>query len=600
MGIRLRTIFAFGVLLLAPAASGQGTFRVSVGSGGTQADQESDEPSLSADGRHAAFHSAATNLVAGDTNAQRDVFVHDRQTGVTERVNVSTAGAQADGPPDFFGNPSISPNGRYVVFASSATNLVAGDANGSSDVFLRDRQAGTTERVSLGAAGAEGDGDSFFPSISADGRFVAFTSDATNLVGGDLNGTLDIFVRDRQTGTTERVSVDSAGAEADGASDFGAISANGLVVAFGSSAANLVAGDSNGHYDVFVRERAGGVTQRVSVATSGAQGNSVCYPFPDLSADGRYVAFESAASNLVAGDTNGQYDIFLRDRQTSTTTRLSVGAGGAQGNGYSHFFSLSADGRFAAFHSAATNLVAGDTNGVVDVFVRDRVAGTTRRASVDSAGGQVAGSGGGFLSISPEARAVGFTSSATTLVAGDTNGEFDVFVREEPTSFTSLCDPGLAGVIGCPCANPPSGPGRGCDNSSATGGASLSAAGLASLASDGLVFTTSGERPTSLSIVAQWIGADPTGVVFGMGVRCTSGTFKRLYSRNAVGGSITAPNFGAGDLSVSAQSAAKGDTILAGQSRWYVVYYRDPNVLGGCPPTSNFNATQTGRVDWTL
>jgi len=168
-----------------------------------------------------------------------------------------------------------------------------------------------------------------------------------------------------------------------------------------------------------------------------------------------------------------------------------------------------------------------------------------------------------------------------------------------PSGFTSLCDPGAGGVIACPCSNPPGGPGRGCDNSAATGGAILSATGAASLSMDSLVFHTVGEKPTALSILGQWSGSSSTGAVFGMGVRCASGTLERLYSKSASGGSITAPDFGAGDQGVSARSAARGDTILAGQDRFYLVYYRDPSVLGGCPANSTFNATQTGRVSWS-
>jgi hypothetical protein len=166
------------------------------------------------------------------------------------------------------------------------------------------------------------------------------------------------------------------------------------------------------------------------------------------------------------------------------------------------------------------------------------------------------------------------------------------------TGFTSNCDAGVGGVLACPCSNPPSGLGRGCDNSSGSGGATLAASGIAYLSLDTLVFTASGELPTALSIVAQWTGQDPAGVVYGMGVRCTSGTPYRLYNKLASGGGISAPNLGAGEPPVSVRSAALGDTIQPGQSRWYMVYYRDPNVLGGCPASSTFNATQTGEVHW--
>jgi hypothetical protein len=194
-----------------------------------------------------------------------------------------------------------------------------------------------------------------------------------------------------------------------------------------------------------------------------------------------------------------------------------------------------------------------------------------------------------------------FDSIATNLVPGDTNHFEDAFVRDRfgsPT-FTSLCDPGVGSVVDCPCSNPPGGPGRGCENSSGTGGASLSGSGGTYLSSDSLVFTTSGEGPTAFSLVIQGNAVVANGVIYGQGVRCAGGTFKRLYAKNAVVGSITVPNFGAGDPAVSARSAAKGDLIQPGQSRWYFVVYRDPIVLGGCSATSTFNATQVGHVSWS-
>ena len=272
----------------------------------------------------------------------------------------------------------------------------------------------------------------------------------------------------------------------------------------------------------------------------GAQGNAES-SINTISSDGRYVAFMSVATNLVAGDTNGKLDVFVRDLQAGSTERVTVATDGTQGNFDSNWPALSANGRFVAFLSAASNLVAGDTNGFEDVFVRDRVA----------------------------------------------------------SGFTTTCEPGAGGVIACPCSNPPAGPGRGCDNSAATGGASLAASGVATLATDTLVFTTSDERPTATSILLQGTTAIAGGAIYGQGVRCLGGTLKRLFTKAASGGSITAPDFGAGDPTVSAQSALKGDVIQPGQSRWYLVYYRDPMVLGGCPATSTFNATQTGRVAWS-
>jgi hypothetical protein len=208
---------------------------------------------------------------------------------------------------------------------------------------------------------------------------------------------------------------------------------------------------------------------------------------------------------------------------------------------------------------------------------------------------------GASPSISAEGRFVVFFSHATNLVYGDTNGLTDVFIRDvDATGFTSMCEPGIDGVVVCPCSNPPGGPDMGCDNSSSTGGATLSASGIAYLSGDELVFTTSGQRPTAPSIPTQWTGKNSTGAVDGMGVRCTSGPFRRLYVKRAIGGSILAPDFNAGDLPVSALSGFQGDTILPGEARWYVVYYRDAFVLGGCPAGSTFNATQTGKILWSL
>ena len=594
-------VVALVVAALAASAAGQATSRASVGPGGAQSDKGSTFPSISTDGRYVAFQSTASNLVPGDTNGVSDVFVRDRQTGTTERVSVDSGGGEGNGGSYF---PSISADGRYVAFLSYADDLVTGDTNTAPDVFVRDRQGGATERVTVATSGVQGNAGSYWaPAISADGRYVAYQSNSRNLVGGDTNAASDVFVRDRQAGTTERVSVDSGGGEGNGSSAYGSISADGRYVAFASAATDLVAGDTNGVSDIFVRDRQTGTTERVSVDSGGAQGNASCYEpsTPGISADGRYVAFVSYASDLVPGDTNGLADVFVRDRQGGTTDLVSVDSGGTQGNTDSSGApSISADGRFVACANNASNFAGGDSNGASDVFVRDRQGGTTVRVSVDSGGAQADGSSGYFgLSISGDGRYVAFASDAGNLVTGDTNSQSDIFVRDRTDSpFTSLCDPGVGAVIACPCSNPPGGLGRGCDNSSATGGAVLSASGLARLSADSLVFTTSGQKPTTLSLLLQGPTSPPAGLAYGQGVRCVAGALKRLFAKTAAGGSITAPNFGAGDPTVSARSAAKGDVIQAGQSRWYLVVYRDPIVLGGCPATSKFNVSQTGRVDW--
>lgn len=333
--------------------------------------------SLSGDGRYVAFDSSASNLVDNDTNGSMDVFARDRQIGETTRVSVDSNGVQANGTS---GGASISSDGRYVAFWSAADNLVTSDSNDYFDDFVHDLQTGQTIRVSVDSNGAQGNGNSGTPSISADGRYVAFDSSASNLIVSDTNGNSDIFLRDLQTGQTIRISVDSNGIQANGKSSFPAISENGRFVAFVSDADNLVSGDTNSVADVFVRDMQTGQTSRVSVDSSGVQANGTSfnasgYPWIiSISGDGRYVVFASNASNLVSDDTNGYADVFLHDRQTGQTSRVSVSSNGTQGNGASYAWSnsVSNDGRFIAFYSSANNLVSGDSNDNFDVFVRDR------------------------------------------------------------------------------------------------------------------------------------------------------------------------------------------------------------------------------------
>jgi Tol biopolymer transport system component len=549
-------------------------------------------PVLSADGRYASFF-----WYQGFVRS--DVVLSDRLTGTIELVSVNSNEVRGD---NYSYTGSFTPDLRYVAFHSWSTNLVPGDTNGpypvGRDVFVRDRLNGTTTRVNVSSSGAQGNGESYHASISADGRYVAFTSHATNFAVGDSNGVEDVFVRDVVNGITERVNLDSAGAQADGACLAPSISADGRYVVFQGAATNLVVGDTNGSWDVFVRDRLNGTTERVSVDSSGAQadGNS---DSAVITPDGRYVAFRSVGTNLVAGDTNGKTDAFLHDRQTGAVERISIGSSGAEGDGDSISGALTPDARYVVFASVASNLVPGDTNGRWDAFVRDRQLATTQRVSLGANGVQGDESSGlQGLSISANGQFVAFGSRAR-LVAADANNYYDVYVRDRRYApLTSVCSPGLDGVIACPCSNPPSGPGRGCDNAAGTGGAILSASGIAQLSVDSLVLTTSGEGPTALSIVLQGDALLASGAVFGQGVRCVDGALRRLYAKAASGGSIIAPDFSAGDPTISTRSAVLGDTIQPGQSRWYVVYYRDPIALGGCPASSTFNATQTGSVLW--
>ena len=343
---------------------------ICVDSAGNPANFDCRRPSISADGRFVAFFSGATNLVPNGTFSDTNVFVHDRLNGTTEIVSVDSDGQQgANGSDSAY--PSISSDGRFVAFYSTA-RLVPNYTNSGADVYIRDRMTGITEIVSFGLTGMQADGSSIWPSISADGRFVAFWSEATNLVTNDTNGLADIFVHDRQNNTTERVSVDSAGQQGNDATDlYSQISADGRYVVFQSAASNLVTDDTNEAPDIFVHDRQSGITERINVSPTGQQGIYGAYE-PAISADGRYVAFQSPDSNLVLIDTNETSDVFVHDRQSGINELVSTDSAEQQGNLDSRYPSISADGRFVAFRSSANNLVPNDTNSVGDIFVRDR------------------------------------------------------------------------------------------------------------------------------------------------------------------------------------------------------------------------------------
>ena len=373
--------------------------------------------STSADGSLVAFVSGSSALVADDTNGVRDVFVRDLSTGATTRVSVGDNG-QANGASS---NARISADGRFVVFTSQATNLVADDTNGVSDVFLRDLASGTTTRLSVSGGGVQGNAASGgAPSgISGDGSVVSFSSGASNLVDNDTNNVRDVFVWSR-AGGLERVSVASDGTQAAaGSSDTSAVSADGRWVAFSSTAPNLVDGDTNLAADVFVHDRTTGTTVRASVTAAGAQSPSASSLQPGgLSGNGRVVVFDTAAA-LAPGDTGGS-DVYARDLSAGTTDRVSVSSAGAGANGNSQAATISNDGRYVAFQSSATNLDPADTGGDLDVFVRDRTAGTTRLVTTSAQTTQVSQS----AAISSDARSIALATTAGDLVAGDSAKSF--------------------------------------------------------------------------------------------------------------------------------------------------------------------------------
>lgn len=415
------------------------TRRVSVTLAGVQGNDNSQSPSISADGRYVAFSSSANNLVSGDTNGVDDIFVVDTQTGIIERVSIASDGAQSNNRSE---DPAISADGLFVAFTSQANNLISDDTNRWTDVFLHDRQTGQTKRVSEASDGTQADGDSNSPTISADGSFVAFASMANNLTSDDNSFDTDIFIHNTATGETELISIASDGTQANSFSFLPSISADGIKVAFGSYASNLVP-DDTGYPDIFIHNRGNGETIRVSVASDGTQSNHESYRLA-MSADGRYVAFESAASNLVAEDTNHSRDVFLHDSQTGTTTLISKDSAGTLGNDWSASPSLSEGGRYITFSSRADNLVTGDTNEAWDAFMHDRDTGQTQRVSVASDGTQGLGESGSPWEpnpISGNGQYIAFESNASNLVIcgeADTNGYRDILLRNLAGEMSSI------------------------------------------------------------------------------------------------------------------------------------------------------------------
>lgn len=403
----------------AAGASAPSTEWVSVSRSGESTDDSSFATGASATGRYVAFHSYASDVTPGDENDLPDVFVRDVVAGTTVRVSVSASGGDPNGRSL---GAAVSANGRFVAFYSEASNLVRADRNGVADVFVRDVVVGRTTRITVDAAGGDANGPaSGYPSISADGRFVAFDSAASDLVAGDGNRLPDVFVRDLVRRTTVRVSVDMAGGDADGKTwPNPDISASGRHVAFESRASDLVPGDGNGIRDVFVRDMVDGVTKRVSVDTNGRDANRPSQR-PSVSADGRFVAFDSSATDLVPDRRDAFIDVFVRDLATATTTQVSVAADGGNADSASLTPAISDDGRRVAFRSLATVLVPGDDDQAMDVFVRDLVSATTIRVSPGSGASEIG-------DIAGDGRAVAF-STTTPLFEGDVNGVYDAFLR---------------------------------------------------------------------------------------------------------------------------------------------------------------------------
>lgn len=382
---------------------------------------DSIDPEISADGRYVVFTSSSSGLADGDGNVYADVYLSDMQTGTTTLISACPNPTAATNGAS--GKASISADGRVIAFSSLATTFVSGDTNDARDIFVYDTSTKTLKLASSSAAGVEGNGSSDQASVSGDGHYVAFTSTSSNLAGSTVNPNGEIFVKNLSSGAVSRASAALHGEAANGASNNAVLSNDGSVVAFDSYASNLVANDSNGFKDVFIR--VGGVTTLVSSAADGTAGNSIS-SLPQLTFSGDKIAFTSLASNLVSGDTNGVADVFLKDLTSGSIVCISESSTGAQANGGSTLLSISSDGHYVAFYSTATNLVANDTNGKADLFVKDTVTGNVILVSVSDAG--VQGNGDTkYADLSADGSFISFASEAKNLVATDTNSAYDVF-----------------------------------------------------------------------------------------------------------------------------------------------------------------------------
>jgi Tol biopolymer transport system component len=372
--------------------------RVSVSNSGQQANQQSWGPGISADGRIVVFLSNASNLVENDTNGVTDVFVRDRQTQTTTRVSVASDGSQVTG---FNGAGWVSADGRFVGFSSTASNLVPDDTNGVTDIFVHDLQTHETTRLRPGVDGAEANAALQMWGISGDGRELLILSAASNLVPNDSNGVTDVFVHDRQSGTTTRINPD--GIQPNSAR----ITPDGRYVSFGANTTN------------YLHDRRTGQT-----VAEGA------FYYAGQSVDGRYVAFTSWDS--LTGDTNNLGDVFVRDRHTGTVTQASVNMNGVAGNRISSAKVISADGRFVWFNTESNNLDAADQDSYDNVYRRDVRYQSTKFISVRD-GGSTGGQPGtrpsaALYAGTADGRSFVAYSALDNMVATDTNGHGDIFV----------------------------------------------------------------------------------------------------------------------------------------------------------------------------
>jgi Tol biopolymer transport system component len=550
----------FAVVALTVPVPAQTTIRVTAGLGGAEPDFVSENPHLSGDGRWVAFISGASNLVPNDTLGF-DAFLYDVATASLELVSVRLPGGPHRG---WVADATVSDDGNLVAFRSNAEDLVPGDT-AIADVYVRNRALGTTTRITAGW-----DGDAWDPWITPDGRYVFFASDGENIVPS-APGIKDVFRYELATGQFVLVSQSTAGAFGNSDSLHPRPSADGNVVAFGSEATNLVPGDTNDRFDGFVRDISAGTTQRFTVDWLGNQLGEDSL-LRSMSRDGRYVCYDSRADGITPDDLPGTYyDALIYDRMRSTVVRASSpGTATAPDPRVADLGNLSGDGRFAAFRSNLGDLVTPDpTPGLADVFLKDLHTGSVEIVSLSSTGS--AAPEPSWPSVSNDGRYVAFITRFA-LVPGDvTTGLPEIYVRDRgPVLYTTPCS-GDGSSAPCPCANLGS-QGHGCENVGLTGGVLLSATGSASLANDTLRLELRGFFAQSTPIA--FVQGDAllnggVGATFGDGVHCVGGTTVRFGRRRASGGTSAYGAGVAGDAPVS----VAGQVVVAGSTRYYQCTY---------------------------
>jgi hypothetical protein len=564
---------ATAVLVLAVGAHAQGvTTVVSANAQGALGNQASNDVALTPDGRYVAFMSQASNLLATPTAFNEKIFVLDRATGVLEREDVTQAGV---GSSVISGAPSISADGRFVAFDSRSDDL-GGFGQNTPDVYVRDRQTGVLECLSStpgqqGLSSAE-------PKLSGDGRYVAYIAQDVVTPG---QHPFQVYVYDRNTSTRTLASVDSNGVPANATCSEAVISRDGRWVAFTSDATNLVASDTNLQPDIFLRDLVLGVTTIVSVSTAGAQSDDWSFG-ASISGDGRYVVFSSFATNLTASAVNFAC-AYVRDTLLGTTEIVSRTPTGAIPNGDSYATSITGDARFILFQSNAADVVPGDANGTgADIFVWDRATNGILMASLGT-GGEAFGPNCYHGVSSDDGHLFAFVFSNTSLT--------HIAVHDRTISFASTF---CAGGVTCPCGNNGS-HGAGCENSFGTGGARLAASGNASVTTDAFVLHADDMPPTTAVLFFQGTSKvnNGAGTVFGDGLLCVGGAVIRLGAKNAVNGSAV---YGgpAGDIPIS----VRGAVTYGGLKRYYQAWYR--NVDPGYCTASPFNLTNGVEMHWAF